>query len=35
MQVGNTKVPRIKGSGDFWSLDSLIIAAEGVEFMGT
>ena len=31
MKVGNTKAPRIIGSGDFWSLETLIIAAEGVE----
>ena len=30
MEVRSTKAPRIIGSGDFWSLDPLIIAAEGV-----
>ena len=31
MEVRSTKAPRIISSGDFWSLDPLIIAAEGVE----
>ena len=31
VQVGNTKAPRIIGGGDFWCMDPLIIAAEGVE----
>ena len=31
MEVRNTKAPRIIGSGGFWSLDPLNIAAEGVE----